>query len=93
MQVTKSYLKKLIKECLNEQTSIIKEAKMSVEDAYESAKKEGIKFTGDYHKDCDVSQGNFLAELAKKVGYKKPQNANGSTGRYFYSYLMKANKK
>jgi len=30
-----------------------------------------------------------LLEYAKEFGYRKPKNANGSTGRYFHAYLTR----
>lgn len=32
-----------------------------------------------------------LADVAKAVGYRRPRNANGSTARYFFAYLARAN--
>lgn len=31
-----------------------------------------------------------IVDAAKTYGYRKPCNANGSTGRYFYAYLNRA---
>ena len=31
-----------------------------------------------------------LLDFADKRGYRKPRNANGSRGRYFYAYLQRA---
>lgn len=31
-----------------------------------------------------------IVDAAKAYGYRKPKNANGSTGRYFYAYLCRA---
>jgi hypothetical protein len=31
-----------------------------------------------------------LVSEGKAVGYRKPRNANGSYGRYFHAYLMRA---
>lgn len=59
--------------------------------ALKEAKQYGIDFTLDF-----FQQGGFevdyVCELAKKYGYRKPRNANGSTGRYFYSLLQKVNR-
>jgi hypothetical protein len=44
---------------------------------------------GNFFRDVSLSQSCFLAELAKEVGYRKPKNANGSTGRYFFEHLKK----
>jgi len=32
----------------------------------------------------------MLVQEGKKFGYRKPRNANGSFGRYFYAYCQKA---
>ena len=66
--------------------------RMSKAEAFTLAKRYGIKFSGDFHADCDTSQGTYLAELARLVGYHKPKGATGSTGRYFYHYLLKYHK-
>lgn len=63
--------------------------RMSKTEAIRLAKVYGIKFTGSYHADCSTSDGEYLAALAKLVGYKKPASANGSTARYFYEHLCK----
>lgn len=34
-----------------------------------------------------------LVSAAAHFGYRKPKNANGSRGRYFYAYLQKACKR
>ena len=31
-----------------------------------------------------------ILDAADSVGYRKPKNANGSRGRYFYAYLNRA---
>lgn len=63
--------------------------KMAKDEALKLAKAYGIKFTGDFHADCSMSEGGYLSDLAKVVGYRKPKNATGSTGRYFYYHLYK----
>ena len=30
-----------------------------------------------------------ILDAARSRGYRKPRNANGSTARYFYAYLMR----
>ncbi len=45
-----------------------------------------IPVGADFH---TTSKGVELADEARKVGYRKPRGANGSTGRYFHSYLQK----
>lgn len=42
--------------------------------------------------DFDVlrsSQVDGLVNAARRYGYRKPKNANGSTGRYFHAYLQR----
>lgn len=57
-------------------------------DAYKLAKKAGAKFGGDSQEQRSSTM-NEIAALAKLAGYKKPANANGSTGRYFFDHLKK----
>lgn len=57
--------------------------------AIKLAKAKGIKFSGSFHADCSTSQAEYLAELARKAGYRKPRLASGSTGRYFYYHLYR----
>ena len=63
-------------------------AKMTREEAKNIAQRNGIRFVGgDFHRDVNMSQTDLLVELAKKTGYQKPANANGSRARYFYYHL------
>ena len=64
-------------------------SKITKQKAFELAKKEGIKFSGDYFADCSNSQAVRLTELAKESGYVKPLSASGSRSRYFYYYLYR----
>lgn len=59
---------------------------ISIYGAFNKAQEMGVDFENDYHAQ---SFGNELSDLAKEVGYRKPKNANGSTGRYFFEYLRK----
>ena len=36
------------------------------------------------------SKVDELLDVARKYGYQKPKNANGSRGRYFHDYLQRA---
>jgi hypothetical protein len=56
--------------------------------AHEILKSLGIKRGENVHK-LPLSQLGALADAARKHGYKKPKNANGSTGRYFHDHLQK----
>lgn len=63
-----------------------KDREISIYGAYQKALEAGVDFDKDFHAQ---PFGNELAELAKEVGYRKPKSANGSTGRYFFNYLLK----
>ncbi len=54
--------------------------------AIEEAKREGVDFSRDFFAQ---NVGGICAELARKFGYRKPKNANGSTGRYFFARLQR----
>ena len=44
----------------------------------------------DFRKDFFAQNvGGYCAELAHTFGYRKPKNANGSTGRYFFALLQR----
>lgn len=71
-----------------EQSKLNGAHKMTKKEAKQVALKMGIDFASDYHV-LSSSQANELADLATKVGYRKPKNANGSTSRYFFNHLKK----
>lgn len=50
----------------------------------------GVNFNTDFHAQ---SIGGKMAELAREYGYRKPKNANGSTGRYFFQLLQRKYRK
>jgi len=60
--------------------------KLSKEDALKMAQEMGVDFNKEFHAQ---SYGNELAELAKKVGYRKSPSASGSIGREFFYHLQK----
>jgi len=60
--------------------------KLSKEDALKMAQEMGVDFNKEFHAQ---SYGNELAELAKKVGYRKSPSASGSLGREFFYHLQK----
>lgn len=64
--------------------------KISKFEALKMAEKIGVDFNKSFH---EQSFGNELSAIAKLAGYKKPANANGSTGRYFFEYLSKYKSK
>jgi hypothetical protein len=48
----------------------------------------GIPLGADYHT-LSSSKAQELADEAKRQGYRKPDSANGSTGRYFHDRLQR----
>ena len=67
----------------------MKKTKLSKTAAKELAKKAGWDFSKDYHAQDSPSKVEDLRAIARLVGYKKPANASGSTGRYFFHHLKK----
>lgn len=63
--------------------------KLTKQGACDLAKRYGIKFSGDFHRDCNRDQAQYLSDLAKLVGYRQPKSASGSRARYFYDHLIK----
>jgi len=61
-------------------------AVLSKENALISAMQMGVDFDKDFHAQ---SYGNELAELAKKVRYRKSKTSSGSLGRAFFDHLKK----
>jgi hypothetical protein len=55
-------------------------------EAYAKAIRLGVDFKKDFHAQAI---GGQMHELAKIYGYRKPKNANGSTGRYFFYLLQR----
>ena len=49
----------------------------------------GIDRHANFHT-LSSSQVGFIVELAKDCGYRKPKNANGSTGRYYFASIQRA---
>jgi len=60
--------------------------KITKEDARNKLRRAGISMSANYYilRPDEVSR---LVEVADEMGYRKPQNASGSRGRYFFSYL------
>ena len=48
----------------------------------------GVDFSKDFH-ELDNAIVELIAHGAKLSRYRKPQNANGSTARYFFNHLVK----
>ena len=68
-------------------------AKLSKIDAYRIAKRSGVKFSLPDSDRQSMSAMSRLHRLAKKRGYRKPQYASGSTGRYFFYHLLRLKRK
>lgn len=66
----------------------MKDAKGHGSNARGTLQRLGIPLGNDYHT-LHSSKAQELADEAKKAGYRKPANANGSTGRYFHDYLQR----
>lgn len=49
---------------------------------------EGISLKENFHT-LRPSQVEAIVQLAKESGYRKPRNANGSTGRYYFQALAR----
>lgn len=49
----------------------------------------GCKLSADFHT-LDSNQVNRVLMEADERGYRKPRNANGSRGRYFFAYVQRA---
>ena len=50
---------------------------------------EGIDIRANFYT-LRASQVGVIVDLAKQSGYRRPKNANGSTGRYYFSALQRA---
>ena len=66
--------------------------KISKLEAYKLAKKAGADFDKDVHAQS-IGVLSDIAAIAKLAGYRKPQSASGSTGRYFFYHLNSFRKK
>ena len=51
----------------------------------------GISLKADFHT-LRPDQVEIILDLAKRAGYRKPKNANGSTGRYYFQALVRRNR-
>jgi hypothetical protein len=52
----------------------------------------GIKIDADFHT-LTSTQVEIIVDLAKRAGYRKPKNANGSTGRSYFEALVRAKRR
>ena len=48
----------------------------------------GCELNADYHT-LDSNQVHRVVMEARQYGYRKPKNANGSTGRYFFAFVQR----
>ena len=48
----------------------------------------GCELNADYHT-LNSNQVDRVVMEARQYGYRKPKNANGSLGRYFFSYVQR----
>ena len=63
-------------------------AKLSKSEAIEKARTYGIDFSKDVF-EISISDKSYMAELARKAGYKKSKSACLSTGSCFFLNLKK----
>jgi hypothetical protein len=73
---------------LAEGDSDLTEAHMTPDDARTHLKHLGIDPGENFHSLNSEKVGNLVA-LSKKLGYRRPRHANGSTGRYFHAHLIR----
>lgn len=62
--------------------------RLSRVNACEILQRAGVPRGEDFHTLSSSKVDALLAE-AKRAGYRKPKNANGSRGRYFHAYLQR----
>ena len=55
-------------------------------------KEAGIDITADFST-LPSSAVSVLVEMARKQGYRKPRNANGSRGRYYFAAIQRQYRK
>ena len=63
--------------------------KMTKENARNLLRSKGISFKVDFYT-LRTSEVGELIEVADMMHYRKPKNASGSRGRYFFAYLQSA---
>ena len=61
--------------------------KMTKETARAMVRSRGISLSANFHT-LSSSKVSALLEVADLMKYRKPKNANGSRGRYFFAYLQ-----
>ena len=65
--------------------------KISIYTAIGLADKAGLNIRKDYFV-LSSSEVDKVLGIAKVYGYRKPKNANGSTDRYFWSFMQRNSK-
>jgi len=67
---------------------MVKGHSLTKQEAKRLAVRAGVDFNKDFHqlRGGDVST---LLSIARQQGYRKPVNASGSKGRYYFYYLQK----
>lgn len=63
--------------------------KVTKEDARNLLRSKGISLKADFYT-LRSSEVDRLLEVADMMHYRKPKNASGSRGRYFFAYLKSA---
>ena len=66
--------------------------KTTKQQAYYIARRAGVSFTKSAYQQKS-SNMDLLTELAHRTGYRKPTNANASTGVYFFNHLKRLKEK
>lgn len=63
--------------------------KVSKEEARNILRHKGISFKDNFHT-LSPSKVSDIVDVADMMHYRKPKNASGSRGRYFFAYLQSA---
>lgn len=63
-------------------------ARLTRSNACEILRRTGVPIDADFHQ-LHSTQVNAIVDEARRAGYRKPKNANGSRGRYFFAHLQR----
>ena len=63
-------------------------ARLTRGEACEILRRTGAPIDADFHA-LHSTQVNAIVDEARRAGYRKPKNANGSRGRYFFARLQR----
>jgi hypothetical protein len=69
-----------------------KRRKLTRMQALKAVELAGLDIAEDYHTQ-NWDAADLMTEWAKRTGYRKPKNAKGSTGRYFWEHLQRLAKR